>query len=284
VLERKPEDKLVPIGEIGIESVDFVMMNPPFYSSEDDMLESAKRKSRPPMSACTGARVEMVCDGGEVAHVCRLLSESLILRERVSWYTSMLGKLSSLEILVEKLRAHGIDNYAVTEFIQGTKTRRWALGWSFGPMRPAENAARGMKSSAGRKLLPPPVTAKLLVSSTDRSIGRVVTRIQEVLGSLELLSWSWEPESLRGFGRARENVWGRAWRRKKLHEQHAREDTSKQCSASAAKPEECRLGFGIEVLVCRSEACVTLLWREGHDFALFESLGGYLRGKLKDLG
>ncbi|EGS21316.1 uncharacterized protein CTHT_0031710 [Thermochaetoides thermophila DSM 1495] len=175
VLERKPEDKLVPIGEIGIESVDFVMMNPPFYSSEDDMLESAKRKSRPPMSACTGARVEMVCDGGEVAHVCRLLSESLILRERVSWYTSMLGKLSSLEILVEKLRTHGIDNYAVTEFIQGTKTRRWALGWSFGPMRPAENAARGMKSSAGRKLLPPPVTAKLLVSSTDRTTHELLS-------------------------------------------------------------------------------------------------------------
>ena len=236
------------------------------------------------MSACTGAPVEMICDGGEVAHVCRLLSESLILRERVTWYTSMLGKLSSLEVLVEKLRAHGIDNYAVTEFIQGTKTRRWALGWSFGPMRPAENAARGMKSSAGRKLLPPPVIAKLLVSSADRPIGPVVTKIQEVLGSLELLSWSWEPESLRGFGRVRENVWGRAWRRKKSREQHAREDMSEHCDASAAKPEECRLGFGIEVLVYRREACVTLLWREGHDFALFESLGGYLQGKLKDLG
>ncbi|KAL2152914.1 hypothetical protein VTH82DRAFT_4069 [Thermothelomyces myriococcoides] len=122
LLSRKPDDPLVPLDDLGIASaIDFVMMNPPFYASEEDMLSSAKKKARPPMSACSGAPVEMVCDGGEVAHVGRLLRESLTLRDRIQWYTSMLGKLTSLEVLVEQLRHHGIDNYAVTEFVQGSQ-------------------------------------------------------------------------------------------------------------------------------------------------------------------
>ncbi|EAQ88458.1 hypothetical protein CHGG_05077 [Chaetomium globosum CBS 148.51] len=123
LLERKPDDSLIPLDEAGVQSIDFVMMNPPFYTSEDDMVSSAKKKARPPMSACTGAPVEMVCEGGEVAHVGRLLRESLVLRSRIQWYTSMFGKLTSLDALVEQLREHGIDNYAVTEFVQGSGER-----------------------------------------------------------------------------------------------------------------------------------------------------------------
>ncbi|KAK4233901.1 hypothetical protein C8A03DRAFT_38354 [Achaetomium macrosporum] len=162
LLERNADDPLVPLDEAGIRSIDFVMMNPPFYTSEDDMLSSAKKKARPPLSACTGAPVEMVCEGGEVAHVGRLLRESLVLRERIQWYTAMLGKLTSLDALIEQLREKGIDNYAVTEFVQGSKTRRWALGWSFGPMRPAEHVARGMKANIWKKILPLSVTTQLL--------------------------------------------------------------------------------------------------------------------------
>ncbi|SPQ23957.1 8dfeec6f-0720-4821-a050-59e1591ba690 [Thermothielavioides terrestris] len=180
LLERKPEDALVPLDESGVQSIDFVMMNPPFYTSEDEMLSSARKKSRPPMSACTGAPVEMVCEGGEVGHVGRLLRESLVLRDRIQWYTSMLGKLTSLEVLVEQLRENGIDNYAVTEFVQGNKTRRWALGWSFGPMRPAERVARGMKANIWKKILPRSVTMELLVLSPDKPVGPVVARINDV--------------------------------------------------------------------------------------------------------
>lgn len=87
--------------------------------------------------ACTGAEVEMVTPGGEIAFVTRMIDESLRLRERVIWYTSMLGKLSSVSVIVEKLIEHGNHNYAVTEFVQGSKTKRWAVAWSWGDMRPA---------------------------------------------------------------------------------------------------------------------------------------------------
>ena len=89
------------------------------------------------MKTCTGAEVEMVTHGGEVAFVKQMIDESLQLRDRIQWYTSMLGKLSSINVLVDMLIKHGITNFAVTEFEQGSKTKRWAVAWSLGDRRPA---------------------------------------------------------------------------------------------------------------------------------------------------
>ena len=283
LLERQAADPLLPLSEPGIQAINFVMMNPPFYTSEEDMLSSESKKARPPMSACTGAPVEMVCEGGEVAHVGRLLDESLVARDRVQWYTSMLGKLTSLEALVEGLHENGIDNYAVTEFVQGNKTRRWALAWSFGPMRPAEHVARGMKANLWKKILPLSVETELLRVPAGQPVDPVVTRIQETVGSLELMSWSWEPNAARGLGRTRENVWSRAWRRKMLRGQTGEANSEARGLGEATAPGECRLGFELRVVVGRSETTVCLGWREGHDPLIFESLGGFLAGKLKTL-
>lgn len=78
----------------------------------------------------------MVTPGGEIFYVSRMITESVQLKERVSWYTSMLGKLSSVSMLVEKLIELGNHNYAVTEFVQGNKTKRWAVAWSWADLRP----------------------------------------------------------------------------------------------------------------------------------------------------
>lgn len=131
------------------------MCNPPFYESKADMLTSAAAKQRPPFTACTGSENEMVTEGGEIAFVSRMVDESLILKDRAQWYTSMLGKFSSVGVIVQKLRDNGIDNYAVTEFVQGSKTRRWAIGWSFDDLRPSMRVARSV-SSLQKSLLPFP--------------------------------------------------------------------------------------------------------------------------------
>ncbi len=80
----------------------------------------------------------MVTPGGETAFVGRMIEESSVLKTRCQWYTSMLGKLSSVGTIVEKLKEGGVENFAVKEFVQGGKTRRWGVAWSWGPMRPRQ--------------------------------------------------------------------------------------------------------------------------------------------------
>lgn len=279
ILKRKPTDRLIPLGEIGVQSLDFAMMNPPFYASKEEMTSSAKEKARPPHSACTGVPIEMVCEGGEVEHVSRMLRESLTLRERVQWYTAMLGKSTSMEPLVNQLRQHGINNFAVTEFIQGNKTRRWALGWSFQAMRPAEGIARGIKAAHWRKLLPTPSSTVLFTSQSGNLAGSLIKRVLETVEALDLMSWSWDNEASKGIGRATENVWGRAWRRRRFRVSSGH-GTSQQ---TAPTSENCRLGFTITVEVGRQATTASLHWIEGHDQSMFESLSGFLQGRLKEM-
>ena len=80
----------------------------------------------------------MVTPGGETAFVTRMIDESEQLRTRCQWYTTMLGKFSSVGVVVEELKKRGVSNWAVKEFVQGEKTRRWGVGWSWDHRRPRE--------------------------------------------------------------------------------------------------------------------------------------------------
>jgi len=78
---------------------DFVMCNPPFYSSAEDILRSTEFKELGPNAVsnmtyayvmeidqsaqiCSGAQVEMITPGGETHFVARIFSESLKLRTK----------------------------------------------------------------------------------------------------------------------------------------------------------------------------------------------------------
>ncbi|TLD15200.1 hypothetical protein PspLS_10765 [Pyricularia sp. CBS 133598] len=271
---------LIPLDELKINAIDFVMTNPPFYESEKELLTLAAQKELPPSTACTGAPVEMVNPyGGEVGFVTRILDESFVLRERVRWYTSMLGKLSSLEVLVETLRDKGVTNYAITEFVQGTKTKRWAVGWSFCGMRAGQTAARGMAQLAWRKVLPVPVEVEIGILDLSK-IGEVAGRIDTLMHSLELENWSWDKQGLKGVARTRENVWGRAWRRRKAREKEGVEEAI----AGAAETDKPFSGFEVAMAFGRSQAVVICRWREGHDEAIFQSFCGFLKTRLELVG
>ena len=73
--------------------------------------------------------------GGDLGFVMHMLDESMVLRERVQWYTSMLGKLASATALVQALKERGVSNWVVTSLQAGNVTRRWVVGWSFGDRR-----------------------------------------------------------------------------------------------------------------------------------------------------
>ncbi|KAI0910875.1 hypothetical protein F4823DRAFT_623966 [Ustulina deusta] len=286
ILDRTASDPLIP--DLDMETIDFVMVNPPFYASDTELLELAAQKSRPPHSACTGAPVEMVCQGGEVRFVERMINESLVLRNRVQWYTAMLGKQSSVEVLVEALKKHKINNFAVTTFIQGSKTRRWALGWSFLTRRPSLGVARGCGSFVAKRMLPP-VTAITMYESSAQVHMDPVPSLQRILcdamDSLSLRSWVWDEQRLRGVGFADGNVWSRAYRRRR-----AGEDVATNQQESAISPLDvaaCAFGFSISI---QSEnldnsgsgsPAVILCWLQGDDESLFESFSGVIRRCLR---
>lgn len=144
------------------EKFDFCMCNPPFF-------ETMEEAGMNPKTACGGTKEEMVCPGGELAFITRIIEDSVQLKQSfrcidvqntvrfivrvpafsceifpfylhdsltsfliVRWYTSMVGRKSNLKILTSKLHEVGVTVVKTTEFVQG-HTSRWGLAWSFVP-------------------------------------------------------------------------------------------------------------------------------------------------------
>ncbi|XXG95137.1 hypothetical protein Hte_001397 [Hypoxylon texense] len=294
-------DPLVPLDELGWDRIDFVMVNPPFYASAAELADLARQKARPPSGACTGAPVEMVyAGGGEVGFVRRLVDESLVLRGRVQWYTAMLGKQSSLDVLIADLKDRcGVTNYAVTAFVQGNRTRRWALGWSFGSRRPSLSASRGCEPPGGKKLLPPPTETTVATwpasssSSSSVSPERLERSVCDVMTTLDLVEWSWDPPRSRGIGFVDGNVWSRAYRRKKARGgaeavgDDGPSSSPEQEQGQQRRREQCAFGVSVTVRVSKDSetdedrVVIVARWLQGNDHVLFESFVGFLRNSLR---
>lgn len=274
-LIKSARDKpIIPFKETGLERIDFTMTNPPFYTSEQEMLDSASKKNLPPATACTGAPVEMVTDGGEVGFVSRILLQSLELREKVQWYTAMFGFLSSVAKVVELLHEHGIDNFAVTEFVQGVKTRRWAIAWSFHDLRPSQATCRGILTDAVQKSLLPAITESVVVRLPHVvDADSFAQAFQAAISKLELESWDWDEEKMSGTGKARDKVWARAWRRKRKREAEGENEAIKAPTNT----------FGFKVWIERGEDNLVIhsRWLQGHDAVAFESFRGFLKASAK---
>ena len=270
LLCRKPEDDLIP--ELD-GPITFCMTNPPFYTSQAQLEASASAKHDGPASVCTGAPVEMVTEGGEVAFVARILNESLRRKDDVQWYTAMLGFLSSVSHIVHLMRRGGITNWAVSELDQGSKTKRWVLAWSFGAMRPADHVCRGV-SNKGLPL-PPPTEATISPNKGHMQTQTLISGLQEAIAQLDLLSWTWDSETSEGTGRAPGNVWNRNWRRKKK----ALEAEGKQMTHSQDDV------FGFKVTVTEEDGALAVhcRWLEGHAFVTFESFQGFIKTTLNRL-
>jgi 23S rRNA (adenine1618-N6)-methyltransferase len=140
VLLTEPSDPLIPLSALGFEKLDFTMCNPPFFSTEEEMNNSlqGKGKNDKPRSICTGTPTEMVCSGGDLGFVSRIFDESKKLHDKVQWYSAMFGKLASANAMVQKLRENKVSNFAVCNLFVSGKTRRWAVAWSFGDLRPTD--------------------------------------------------------------------------------------------------------------------------------------------------
>jgi len=139
MLQTIDSQPLLPLQYLGVDKLDFTICNPPFFSDETDMRQSlsGEGKSWKPNAVCTGAEVEMVCHGGDLGFVTRIVEESLLLKDKVTWYTSMFGKMSSAKAIVGRLKEKGLTNWAVGSIEVGGGTKRWIVAWSFADYRPS---------------------------------------------------------------------------------------------------------------------------------------------------
>lgn len=135
-LQHTPQDTLLP------PDVDacFTICNPPFYASREER-EHLRETKATYQKPCMAHDSELYTPKGEVGFVQRLVHESTQHRERIAWYTTMLGRHASVGAIVTLLRRVGVENYALTELIQG-RTRRWAVAWSFRSHRLPDTLAR----------------------------------------------------------------------------------------------------------------------------------------------
>ncbi|KZV77535.1 S-adenosyl-L-methionine dependent methyltransferase [Peniophora sp. CONT] len=240
----------------------FTMCNPPFYTSAEDILRSAEGKELPPGAVCTGSEVEMITEGGEAAFVCKMVQESLVYRERCQWYTSMLGKLSSITEVVELLREHKIDNYGITEFVQG-QTRRWAIAWSFDDRRLPEATGR-MTTPTLRHAMPPRTMLREPLPDKPQ-LCSLRTLIDSIAGA-SVVEVASDPPALHCSLTA--NTWTRAARRKQGDEP----------VISTGRPLLC---VKIHVTQDNPSPALEFSWLTGHDHAAFESFSSHVGRKMR---
>jgi len=108
---------------------DFVMTNPPFYLSEDE----AKVKRRDGRCRTDLTLSEGVYEGGgELGFVMDIFDNSLIIRDKVRWYSAMFSKKSNATEMERHARNFGLEwcNVKLSSFVQG-QTTRWGVAWTF---------------------------------------------------------------------------------------------------------------------------------------------------------
>jgi len=130
------------------ETFAFCVCNPPFFDS--DRAAGARRRKNPG-SDFGGSDAETSFPGGERAFTARLFQDSLALRGRVHWFTTMCGKKETVKHLRRALASRDARVAAVrtTVFRQG-KTARWGVAWSFAEHAGTTNDAPLRRGSGSR--------------------------------------------------------------------------------------------------------------------------------------
>ncbi|KAB8298344.1 hypothetical protein EYC80_002070 [Monilinia laxa] len=237
---------LIPLDEIGFDSLDFTLCNPPFYIPQ--------QKTWLPL---------------------RLLS---------SVHHLQLARAPTqrcLSTIIEQLKENKVDNYAVTEFVQGSRTRRWAVAWSFGDRRPSMNVSRGC-GSLQKSLLPFPAEQQITIPASNKTT--VARSVHDTL-SESMTLWTWDSQNFAGVGFCDQAVWSRKSRRGR---ENAR--IVSRASGSHVKdeewPKDMAFGFKISLEEFEGDATgshVIVRWVKGHNSVLFESFCGMMKRKLSRL-
>ncbi len=115
------------------------MCNPPFHSSMEKATAGSKRKLTNLNKGNTPDKVklnfagqenELCCEGGEIAFLKQMASESIQFASQVTWFSTLISKSENVNPIKKLLTELGAKQIKVVKMAQGQKISRF-LAWSF---------------------------------------------------------------------------------------------------------------------------------------------------------
>ena len=121
------------------------MCNPPFHASLEEAQAGTQRKlnklagnagkrtnpsKTSPKLNFGGLSHELYCEGGELAFIKTMMTESHEFKQQCRWFTSLVSKASNLPSLYKTLKTINAKQVKTIEMQQGNKQSR-LLAWSF---------------------------------------------------------------------------------------------------------------------------------------------------------
>ncbi|AZB36041.1 23S rRNA (adenine(1618)-N(6))-methyltransferase RlmF [Chryseobacterium bernardetii] len=118
----------------------FSMCNPPFHDSKESMIKGNLRKTKNLNKGKTqktlfnfgGQQSELWCEGGELAFITNMITESVQYSSQVLWFTCLVSKKDNLYKLTTLLKKVKAVDFKTIDMAQGQKVSR-ILVWTFVP-------------------------------------------------------------------------------------------------------------------------------------------------------
>ena len=120
----KPNDKF-----------DFTMCNPPFHESAKEAIKGTNRKNKnlnikDDTLNFGGMANELWCKNGESAFIKKMIKQSVIYKDNVKWFTTLVSKKENLKDIQKQLTKLKVNDMKIIEMIQGNKQTRF-VAWTF---------------------------------------------------------------------------------------------------------------------------------------------------------
>ncbi|CAO3599704.1 unnamed protein product [Absidia cylindrospora] len=258
-------------------SYDFCMCNPPFYASEQEVQEGYESKELEPSAICTGTPFEMITVDGEYGFIQRMILESVRHKDRIRWYTCMIGLKRTIRPIVQILKQNKITNYVVTEFCQG-RTKRWGIAWSF-------TSRRVVKSNSLETYRPKSQFIVRLPMSADQAkphLQAILTDLDIALPAATL--YDKQDVAYAIHISPKHNTWSRAARRLRKRQKQEQDDHGHAAQQQQDASTISMLTMECALLTTSSVPSYCVLrtsWLQGDDRSTFESFWNHIKKRME---
>lgn len=122
------------------EKVNATLCNPPFHPS----ISAARRATHEKNVRLNGKNVysspsnfsgnfkELVCEGGELAFIQRMIEESVLYKNQCQWFTTLVSKSAHLKRIEQSLKQAAVSEYRIIPMGTGNKISRMVV-WTYQP-------------------------------------------------------------------------------------------------------------------------------------------------------